>query len=646
MGTIAGNRSRVYHGYLIAPLEPPVGRRLLLAKLKETVAYAGMEAVLTVDERVEDKLDAQGLTYLQAFYLEGTIPVWEYQIKDAILQKRVWMEPGENTTYIAYEMVEGTHPMRLSIAALGTFRDHHDITRVQSQKLRIIEQAKGLEVEESTTRQRWYLRSEEASLSLRDQWRYGYHLSIERYRGLADQEDLLECGIFHFNLIAGKAGGLVCSLQPNPSLDHASALARRNEYERQLLGDLSETGGSRVTPIVRRLYLAADQFIVARRPADGTNGGSVIAGYPWFGDWGRDTMISLPGLTLSTGRSEITRRILQTFATHVSQGMLPNRFPDEGEQPEYNTVDASLWFFEALRAYLMRTPDRIGSEIEVLTLRNQADHTWLEELYPTLQEMIGWHLRGTRFGIKVDPKDGLLQAGESGVQLTWMDAKVDDWVVTPRIGKPVEINALWYNALRWMEMFANTIGEKGAEYRTAAGRVCESFSRFWNPSKGCLYDLIDGPDGDDPSIRPNQILALALPFSPVSEAQQASILEICRKELLTPRGLRSLSCDHPDYVGSYGGDRRARDAVYHQGTVWGWLIGPYIDAFLRVHKDRKAATRVLEPFLEHLQEHGVGSLSEIFDGDPPHTPRGCPAQAWTVAEVLRVWQILTRDREG
>jgi predicted glycogen debranching enzyme len=359
---------------------------------------------------------------------------------------------------------------------------------------------------------------------------------------------------------------------------------------------------------------------------DEPNGRTIIAGYPWFGDWGRDTMISLPGLMLVTGRHDEAARTLRTFAHFVDQGMLPNRFPDGGETPEYNTADATLWYFEAIRAYHAAT----------------SDATLLRDLFPVLQEIIEWHQRGTRYNIRMDPDDGLLYAGEPGVQLTWMDARVGDWVVTPRIGKPVEVNALWYNALRIMADFARHLGESAELYDTLAEQAQDGFARFWNEATGYCYDVLDGPEGDDPALRPNQLFAVSLPHSPLTCQQQRAVVDACARHLLTSHGLRSLAPDAPAYIGHYGGDQRQRDAAYHQGTVWGWLIGPFVSAHLRVYGDRELARSFLQPLIHHLADHGLGSISEIFDGDPPFTPHGCIAQAWSVAEVLRAWQATSR----
>jgi predicted glycogen debranching enzyme len=376
-----------------------------------------------------------------------------------------------------------------------------------------------------------------------------------------------------------------------------------------------------MTPAIAQLVLAAGQFIVRRCLPAEPEGRSVIAGYPWFSDWGRDTMIGLPGLALATGRHTLAARILRTFAHYLDRGMLPNRFPDGGQAPEYNTVDATLWYFEAIRVYYEAT----------------KDDALIRDLYPALREIVEWHLRGTRFQIHMDPADGLLYSGEEGVQLTWMDAKVGDWVVTPRHGKVVEINALWHNALRIMADFSSLLCEPPEPYETLAEQARAGFSRFWNKEAGYCYDVIDGPSGDDPAPRPNQLFAVSLFHSPLSEVQQRAVVDACARHLLTSHGLRGLAPEHPAYIGHYGGDRHTRDSAYHRGTVWGWLIGPFVSAHLRVFRDPATARSFLQPLLQQLASHGLGSLSEVFDGDPPHAPRGCIAQAWTVAEVLRVW---------
>jgi predicted glycogen debranching enzyme len=341
-------------------------------------------------------------------------------------------------------------------------------------------------------------------------------------------------------------------------------------------------------------------------------------------------MIALPGLTLATGRPQVARSILRTFARFVNQGMLPNVFPDAGETPEYNTVDATLWYFEAIRQYYAATRD---TEL-------------LRELFPVLTEVVDWHLRGTRYNIRVDPTDGLLHAGEPGVQLTWMDAKVGDWVVTPRIGKPVEVNALWLNALISMTQFARALDRPTGAYESMAKRAHTGFQRFWSDAAGYCFDVLDGPDGNDPLLRPNQIFAVSLPESPLTPEQQRAVVDVCAHRLVTSHGLRSLAADQPGYQGHYAGSPRERDGAYHQGTVWGWLLGPFALAHLRVYGDPERAAGFLDPMAHHLRTHGLGSASEIFDGDAPFTPRGCIAQAWTVAELLRAWTAVAGATSG
>jgi 4-alpha-glucanotransferase len=381
-------------------------------------------------------------------------------------------------------------------------------------------------------------------------------------------------------------------------------------------------------PIAQQLACAADQFLVARPLPDDPAGRSVIAGYHWFNDWGRDTMISLPGLALATGRTGEAATILRTFARYLQDGLLPNNFPDSaGVIPGYNTVDATLWYVLAIRAYTEAT----------------GDDTLVADLLPTLGQIVEHHLHGTRYGIGVDPADGLLRAGEPGVQLTWMDAKVGDWVVTPRIGKPVEINALWYNVLMTLSGFLAATGDEqsAARYAGLAATTRDSFrARFRRPDCAHLADVVDGQDGDDWSLRPNQVFAFSLPH-PLLEGDEAlAVLATVGRELLTSFGLRSLATGEPGYRGTYGGDQLQRDGAYHQGPVWSWLLGPFAEATYRLTGDRDAACALLRPIGDHLRDAGLGSVSEIFEGDPPHVPKGCIAQAWGVAEVLRVWRLL------
>ncbi|MBL6961640.1 MAG: amylo-alpha-1,6-glucosidase [Anaerolineales bacterium] len=619
-GTIAGTLTRRYHGLLVAALKPPLERTFLLAKLDETAHYDDGVFPLSSNHWRSGAVDPKGFLHLERFHLEGTTPVWTYALADALLEKRIWMQPGENTTYIRYDLKRGTYPLTISLKALVDYRGHHATMQTNRRQMQITPLEKGLSITAFENATPFYLLSDRAEATAKHEWYRDYYLRAEAYRGLDPIQYLLCAGEFRATLQAGESLTFLVSTEANPNPDGAAAFQVRQNYERELL---SKSSASAESPEIQQLVLAADQFIVDRPSADDPNGKSIIAGYPWFGDWGRDTMIALSGLTLTTGRPEVARSILRTFARHVDRGMIPNRFPEVGEQPEYNTVDASLWYFEALRAYHAHT----------------NDDDLLRELFPVLQEIIAWHQRGTRYQIHVDPEDGLLYAGEEGVQLTWMDAKVGDWVVTPRIGKPVEINALWYNALRIMADFSKRLDEPAENFVKMAEHVSQSFSRFWNNETNHCLDVLAGPQGDDPSLRPNQLFAVSLHHSPLTPKQQRAVVDVCARHLLTSHGLRSLAPDDKDYIGHYGGDQHRRDASYHQGIVWGWLIGPFVQAHLRVYGDADLARSFLSPLLHHLKNHGVGSLSEIFDGNPPFTPRGCFAQAWSVAEVLRVWEL-------
>lgn len=622
-GTVAGLHTRSYHGLLIAALKPPVARTLLLSKLDETVAYAGRAEPLCTNRWVGGAVEPQGYRTIERFYLDGSVPVWRFACADALIEKRIWMQPGADTTYVHYTVLRASGPLTLSARALVNYRDHHDRTTADGPPMAIERTPGGVRVTARPGATPFVILADRGEVSIVNQWCPGLDLAIERERGLETTEHVLHAATFEATLAPGDTLTFAASLEDAPSLDARAALAARQAHERQVLASwqAADPASAAAPDWVRQLVLATDQFIVDRALPHDPRGKTVIAGYHWFTDWGRDTMISLPGLALATGRPEIARSILRTFAAAVSRGMLPNRFPDDGAEAEYNTVDATLWFFQATRQYVEAT----------------QDEALLRELLPTLAEIVAEHRRGTRYGIQLDPADGLLRAGQPGVQLTWMDAKVGDWVVTPRIGKPVEVNALWLNALGAMAGFARRLGQPADAYEALAAQARASFGRFWNPARGYCYDLLDGPDGDDGSLRPNQIFAVSLPDSPLAPEQQRAVVDACERHLLVPCALRSLAPDDPQYQGFYGGPQLERDGAYHQGTAWGWLLGPFVLAHLRVYGDPARASAFLEPVARHLAEAGVGSISEIFDGDAPYAPRGCIAQAWSVAEVLRAW---------
>ncbi|MBI3014468.1 MAG: glycogen debranching enzyme family protein [Candidatus Tectomicrobia bacterium] len=626
-GTVAGTLTRRYHGLLVAALQPPLGRTLLVAKLDETMEHDGLRRPLFTNRWADGTVDPHGYRQIQEFRLEGTTPVWTYAGADALLEKRVWMEPGANTTNVRYYLLRAAAPVSLELKALLNYRDYHASTRGLDWQMDVEAIPNGLRVVAFAGAQPVRILAPHAEAVPVHIWYEGFELLRERERGLDHLDDHLHAGTFRFTLRPGKALTVILTIAEAPLVDEKAVWVRRQRHEARLLQSWRKSRPSaRKAPAwIKHLVLAADQFVVRRPFPDDPEGMSVIAGYHWFGDWGRDTMISLPGLALCTGRPEVARRILTTFARFVDQGMLPNRFPDSGEEPEYNTVDAALWYFEAIRSYHAAT----------------RDNAFLARLFPLLEEIIQRYREGTRYGIIEDPSDGLLRSGQPGIQLTWMDAKVGDWIVTTRMGKPVEINALWYNALSTMTIFARKLKQPADRWEPMAGRVRAGFERFWNEKSGCCYDVLDGPSGHDDSLRPNQILAVSLPASPLSPERQKQVVDICARHLLTSHGLRSLAPGHPHYRGHYKGGPWERDGAYHEGTVWGWLLGPFALAHYRVYGDPATALAFLTPMAHHLNDYGVGSLAEIFDGDPPFTPRGCIAQAWTVAEILRAWYLIT-----
>jgi len=629
-GTVAGTLTRRYHGLLVAALQPPLGRTQLVALFDEVVRYAGADFSLTTHRWASGAIEPQGFLNLESFHLEGTTPVWTFALADALLEKRVWMRQGENTTYIQYTLLRGSAPVDLELNALVNYRDFHSLTHAGNWRMNIQPAEHGLRVLAFEGAKPFYLRSAEAVCEPRQDWYRDCYFAEETERGLDDREDHLLAAVFRAKLDVGFSVTIVATTEPNASLDVETARAERANHDVKLFQSWQakdESYAEKVPSWLWQLILAGDQFIVKRSLPDMPDGRSIIAGYHWFGDWGRDTMIALPGLTLATGRPDIAKRILLAFSHYVDAGMLPNNFPDSGGKPEYNTVDAALWYFEAVRHYFSVTQDTVT----------------LLQLFPALAGIIDAHVKGTRYYIRVDPADGLLFAGGPGVQLTWMDAKVGDWVVTPRTGKPVEINALWINALETIAEFARLLKQPGEGYEKLAVKAKKNFQKFWNAERACCYDVIDTPGiGNDASLRPNQIFAVSLPASLLSNEQQKSIIAACAQHLLTSHGLRSLAPGEPGYTGHYGGSPHDRDAAYHQGTVWGWLLGPFALAHYRVYRDRDAALRFLEPLGRQIYAGGLGTLSEIFDGDAPFTPRGCIAQAWTVAEVLRAWKEITQ----
>jgi len=633
-GTVTGALTRRYHGLLIAAYPPPLGRTMMLNRVTESVRCAdGNEFRLDPDDAGTGARALHGVRYLAEFRLEDGLPVWRYQVQDAVIERRVVLEHHHNTTHLIYRLISGTQVLQLRLRPELNFRPHDAPAALTPQEpYRIGAEAAGYLIScgKVVPQLRLALAGGTFTFEERQSGRFCY--PMEQERGYDCQGELWSPGYFDLNLTLGVDAVLSAttgSWESLEALPPSAALGRESERRRQLIA--AADPGAR-SGFAAELVLAADQFLItppgerpgiAGKPPTVEKTCSVIAGYPWFTEWGRDTMISLEGLTQVTGRQDEARRILRSFASYEKAGLIPNLFPEGESEGAYHTADASLWFIHAVGRYLACTGDR-----DTLRL-----------ILPRLREIIDRHLIGTGFGIGMDHGDGLLRQGAPGYQLTWMDAKVGDWVVTPRRGKAVEINALWYNALRLMGGWCAEEGDQGMSRRLElwADRAYSSFNeRFWYPEGGYLYDVVDGESGDDSSLRPNQLIALSLSHPVLKPDKWARVLKVVCERLVTRVGLRTLAPGAPDYQASYQGDLRARDAAYHQGTVWPWLLGPLVDAWLRCYPEQKKEARsFLEGLQGELDQQCIGTIGEIYDAEEPHQPRGCVAQAWSVAEVLR-----------
>jgi predicted glycogen debranching enzyme len=622
--TLSGAHSRRYHGLLVPAFTPPLGRAVVLSKMEEEVRVEDQLYLLS-SNKYRSVVQPQGYRHLSQFSI-NPVPTFTYVFHEGtvVLEKRIWMAYGQNTVYLQYTLVKSPEPVKIGLLPLLAYKDYHSEqhrwdgfrgdTTISDNVVKIVafDNANPL-----------YLHSSERyPFTQNSGWFYNFEHFREQERGLDYTEDLFSPGRFDGTLRVGASFTLIGTVDPGTPEEPLPALERETARQNQLV----VTAGIPVGEDSARASLvrAADQFLIPK--SDRVSRATIIAGYHWFTDWGRDTMISLPGLCLTTGRSEVARDILESFSIAVKGGLLPNRFTDSGDGAEYNTVDASMWFVHAVYQYGLASGDW-----EFVTTK----------MLPVLTSIVSSYVNGTDYAIKVDPADGLVYAGHPGVQLTWMDAKVGDWVITPRTGKQVEINALWYNALCSTAAVAHMADKEVAamEYGQRAAQVKASFAKaFWNDDWQCLYDYI-GTDGKpDASVRPNQIFAVSLPFAPIDGARAKSVVDCVSKSLLTPYGLRTLAPGSPGYHPHYGpGNQSIRDQAYHQGTVWPWLIGPYIDAHLKVYNDKPGALKLLESLISQgLTQFGIGTLNEIFDAEEPYGPNGCIAQAWSVAEVLRV----------
>jgi predicted glycogen debranching enzyme len=642
-GTAAGANTRRYHGFLMASLKPPVERTLLVAKIELSAQYLGIETDLSANEFAGGAISGQGFVHLESFAVQDGIPTWRYALADALLEQRIFMAPGANTSYLRLELLRASAPLSVALKPLIAYRDYHSQNR-GAQPFQLESDSEQCRVQAFAGARPYRLSISQGRFTTAPQWYWNFWHRIEADRGLDAAEDLLMPGIFAADLTPNRPVYLVATAESAPPALGADILDGLKASSQRLTAAVPKSAPAWIGTLAQ----ASDQFVVRRgeagvatapsvatmpsvAPTPGAGSSSIIAGYPWFADWGRDTMISLPGVATTLGRYNLAAGILRTYAGFVDRGMLPNNFPDGGEQPQYNTADATLWMFHALDDYLLakRDPDLV------------------QELFPALMNIIHAHSQGTRHGIHVDPADGLLHAGEPGTQLTWMDAKHGDQVFTPRIGKPVEINALWLNALDVGVRLASQVGD-GAEQRFCQAlltRAGSSFNRFWNEERACLYDVIDVDGGSavDAAIRPNQILAVSLPYCRLNTPQMRAVVDCCGRELLTSYGLRSLSANDPAYIGRYRGDARQRDAAYHRGTVWAWLLGPFARAHYRAYGNARLAQSFLDPLAQAVNGACLGTVGEIFDGDAPHSARGCFAQAWSVAEILHSWIYLERE---
>lgn len=624
-GSLCGTPWRKYHSLLNAALPAPFGRTSMLDFVKEEIIFESGKKFTFCNLKILNESESKvSPDYLVEYRLENGIPIWKYEFEGCVVEKSLFLIHRQNTACLSYKILSSPEPVQLKWRPFFHFRTSEQPINLHSPDESYTVRAKDFEYEIECPGfpiLRIYNETE-PSFTLDSRKLDNIFYEIENKRGYSSEGSLTSPGYFMVPFSQNKKTAFYISTESWMTIHTLKTNEARQieKFRKRNLLKVADSAGKSST--TAKLVIAADQFLITpitrfqdmvRLQAAGEEVRSIIAGYPWFTDWGRDTMISLEGLTLCTGRHREAYAILHTFAYYIKNGLIPNMFPDGETQGIYNTADATLWFFHAINRYVEKT----------------RDEDIIEFLLPKLREIIESHINGTLFGIKVD-KDGLLIQGQEGYQLTWMDAKVGDWVVTPRRGKAVEINALWYNALKLYEIWSGIPLEISA-------KCYESFNeKFWNEKEKCLYDIVEGEQGNDPAIRPNQLFAISLQHPVLKAEYWKSVLDVVTKNLLTPIGLRTLAPSHPDYKAYYEGDLYARDAAYHQGTVWPWLLGPYIDVWLKVYPDdKKGAQQALQGLVDHLNNSSMGSIEEIFDAEEPFQTRGCFAQAWSVAECLR-----------
>lgn len=621
-GSISGANTRRYHGLLAAALNPPGARNMVLSRIEEHVNGDNLATSVWGPEVVSPR----GFEKIVAFSATP-VPTWAFDLGDAILIKQVLMTPGAQQVVIGYSMAaksKDAKHLAVDLHFLVNHRDIHGETKGHHHWRFLQESgAKRVRIKDKEGDPEMTIAYPRGAWREEPDWYWGYWWPREADRGLNDREDLHHAGVLGFDLSDGESVAIVVSLESMVVVPRLEDVVREVVDHQEML---LEQAGRPVHHVARKLVLAADNFVVWRNSTDNY---SILAGYHWFSDWGRDAMISLPGITLATGRPDVARGVFHTFQKCMDKGLLPNSFPENGDAPSYNTADATLWMAWALKEYLDWT----------------GDLDFVRQMLPDLEEVVEWYQRGTHHGIRVD-EDGLVVSGDESTSLTWMDSRVNGVAATPRHGKPVELSALWYNFLRTVQALHDACESDGSRHAALAAQTKESFRKFWNPDKNCLYDVLRADGTKDDAVRPNQLLAVSLQPDLLTDEQSRAVLKIVEAKLLTPFGLRSLAANEPGYCGVYGqgipAGAEKRDASYHQGTVWAWLLGPWVDARMRLHGKSEEnvaeiTAQLLMLFLHHLpNEAGLGLVSEIFDGDAPHAPRGCIGQAWSVAELLRV----------
>ncbi|WP_186644321.1 amylo-alpha-1,6-glucosidase [Fluviispira vulneris] len=624
-GTLSGTLTRRYHGLFVVAQTPPLGRILFVSKIEEEIIFSNKKFLLSSNKwGGSENIFPNGYLHINSFYLDEDIPTWLYQCEDVLLEKKIFFEHEKNSIYITYKILSDNTPNDLKIICkvFVNNRDFHGLNReinvfskIEDKSIRFLNKNGNLLFSAYTNF---------SNSSVDDTIYYNYLLEEERQRGFSFVENHKCAAIFSENISKFNDNlQIIISTEKDVDKNWKNVLQKLRNKNRENLFKFSQNN---YTPHwIRQIHYAAHHFIVRRESKTDKNAKSILAGYHWFGDWGRDTFISLNGICCATGQYSTAKSILENYAKYIDAGMIPNRFPDYGENPDYNTADASLWYIEAVANYLKHTQDL----------------DFLKSIFSTLEEIIESYFYGTRYNIKCDLKDGLIYAGEENLQLTWMDAKADGIVFTPRIGKPIEINALWYNALKNMNQYALLLCKENNFYSELIRQVENNFNKYWNEDFQYCFDVIDGPNGNDISLRPNQLIALSLKYCPLEYKQKKCIIDICGKELVTYFGVRSLAKSSNQYKGRCYGNYFARDSAYHQGTAWSWLLGVYAIAYFKQTQNASVAISFLEPLGKHINEYGIGFISEIFDGDAPFIARGCIAQAWSIAETLRAWKFLS-----